>query len=241
MKTHIIINEEMNDHFSSLTESPDRVIIDDDKELWYYHDDAITFGFAKANNTLYAEKGKIHVALAKKYGLGKTRYDFYYAGRLWLDSKIISFWDYPPKNNFFDLIKELENKLNVKILNNNWLVEVYEDTYEGKSILIPVEKYMGEYYNPYEDEEYDLYYSDRTKWNKKYDSHRDREHEKRFEPDHVLPPMKKKEKKPSYDKYKKYKIIPAQYRFHKEKNVAEEIIREEINLFINEINSLNNF
>jgi hypothetical protein len=49
-----------------------------------------------------------------------------YPGRIWIEKKTISFWEYPSKNGFKELIKELEEKLETKIWNNGFKVELIE-------------------------------------------------------------------------------------------------------------------
>lgn len=201
-----IINEEIK---TSIEENPDTLRRDDSYDLRWEDDDAVVFGVARVNNKFYVEKDSMHSTMANNYGIGHTRSSFYYAGRLWLNSKTMSFWDYPKeKEKLFDLIKKLEKELEIKIFNNGWLIEVYENTPERKPILIPIEKYTGEYHNPPQEE---------------------------FDQDHIVSPLLKKKKIPPYNKYSKYKVTPAEYRFYKEKNVAEEIIKEEINRLINKI------
>ena len=87
-----------------------------------------------------------------------------YPGRLWLNSKIISFWVYPNDILFKQIIIELEKELEIKIFNNNWQIEVIkrngevnksefsenvEDYYydrremNDQSELIPLDNYAG--------------------------------------------------------------------------------------------------
>lgn len=57
--------------------------------------------------------------------------DFDFVGRLWLNSKIISFWKYPKDNNeLHKIINSLEKKLNIKIWNNGWkiLIIIVDDS-----------------------------------------------------------------------------------------------------------------
>lgn len=86
-----------------------------------------------------------------------------YYGRLWLNSKIISFWIYPKDDIFVSIIKKMEENLNIKMFNNNWRIEVVKkndeivktkDTpskstysnnndYNGKTELISIDDYVG--------------------------------------------------------------------------------------------------
>lgn len=75
------------------------------------------------------------------------------SGRLYMDYKIITFWDFPKnKEELKKIIEDLENKLNIKIWNNGWKIEIIED-YLNKDYFwtndieklsyIPVEEYKG--------------------------------------------------------------------------------------------------
>lgn len=187
-----------------LKEDPDTIYDkDDDTTYDHTHIDAVTF--AVCNEDVYVLRNTstnkyTHGDLLRMFScLGIFKYE----GRLWLDGKLISFWKYPSKINFFKLISKLEKELNIKIINNNWRVQVYDNA--RREILIPIENYTGKQYNP-------------------------------LRKDHILSPLKKKKTKPPYNKYKEMKIPPAQWRFYKDKNVAENIINEEINKFVIEEN-----
>ncbi|MFW6226242.1 MAG: hypothetical protein ACOC3V_04735, partial [bacterium] len=57
----------------------------------------------------------------------KRSMEYKYVGRLWTDSKLISFWKYPEDfNTLKKVIESLENKLNIKIWNNDWKILVIE-------------------------------------------------------------------------------------------------------------------
>ncbi len=204
-----------------INEDPDQIVRDHKRgdlttryNVQFGDMDSVTFGFY--NGKLYAGFGGSHLDLLgdvlknepefknreltfkEKY---QSLYDILnFSGRLWRKSKLMSFWDYPPRNKFFTIIKQLENFLGEKILNNDWLIEVMERDSVSTS-LIPVEEYTGEYYDPPE--------------------------EKRK--DHILSPLlKKQQKKKPYDAYDKLKMEPAKWKHYKDKNIAEKIIREEI-------------
>ena len=88
-----------------------------------------------------------------------------YPGRIWIDEKCISFWVYPTKEEFINIINQMEDILNIEMFNNNWFVEIYEfyngliagvdvlpdDDYifdiayedDGYYKLIPIEEYAG--------------------------------------------------------------------------------------------------
>ena len=213
-----IINREIETLF--INEDPnfveDNTTNDSEYYATFYDSDAVVFlRYIHDGEIYYIENDglyKTHKMIADYFDFKKP-YGRYIKerGRLWKNKKLISFWDYPNKQNFLKLIADLQRELNIRIKNNNWMVEVYPTNDKSKSILIPVEDYQGKYYNP-------------------------------PPVDHVLPPsQKQKQEKPPYDKYKNQKILPARWKFYKDKNVAESIIREETNKFINEELGISNF
>ncbi len=65
--------------------------------------------------------------------------DLHYMGRLWLDSKVIAFWDYPETNEkLHSLICDLEKRLNINIWNNGWSIPIWDD---NKEKLIKLEEF----------------------------------------------------------------------------------------------------
>lgn len=107
-------------------------------------DDAIPFAFNYENyvkDFWKGEIGKTHNFLNSREGIDRS-----FAGRVWFDNKIISFWETPKKEIFVDCIKKIEKLLNLKILNNNWQIEVRKRNYKGERgmfryFLIPIEEY----------------------------------------------------------------------------------------------------
>ncbi len=191
-------------------------------ELSWREDDAIPFGYYN-DKFLFDGQGGTHYELGASYNLRIGRSDMNNHGRIWLDHKIISFWDYP--KNIFRLkgvVRDLEEGLSeykfessdAKIWDNGWFIEIIDKekmrsyTDSGSSVLIPLEEYEGPNTSDYK-------HSDEDK-------------------DHNISPLLKKKKKVPYDKHDKLKMEPAKWDFYKKKNVAElktlirEIIREEL-------------
>lgn len=135
----------------------------------------------------------------------KLREKLKHSGRLWTDDKIISFWEYPEnKIVLFRILREIENKTKLNILNNNYLIEVYnKNIYE--TILIPIEQYDGKYFinipnKPHEIPDF--------KWKEMGG--------KKTTPYNTIYHNKKKEKGTKSK-------TPAEYNFITQKNVAENI------------------
>jgi len=144
----------------SLNESPD--IIKYDKFYLCFNDiQAIPFSSYKVwKDYTYTEldNPELIVYIGQN---GKIHGDFHtsktetiaYRGRLWLRSKIISFWEYPNLKDFKKIVSQLEKKLKIKIWDNNWKIEVVlidDKIFTGKYIhfadeiikIIPVEEYL---------------------------------------------------------------------------------------------------
>ena len=87
-----------------------------------------------------------------------------YPGRLYFDNKIMAFWVYPNEILFKDIIKNLEEELDIELFNNGWKIEIikteddiiyrksvrsgdpddfFSQTYWGDTEIIPIEDYSG--------------------------------------------------------------------------------------------------
>lgn len=120
-------------------------------------DDSHSFGLDLATGHMkVSSAGKSHAHMDKEYenSLGYNEdNDNIYEGRLWKNKKIISFWDYPPPEDFEKVIKSIESELSDKanidldIWNDpEWKVEVILSPEDGKPIwdtkfssIIPME------------------------------------------------------------------------------------------------------
>lgn len=131
--------------FQIIKETPDHVYYYDEEndiEEWdldFDDQDALPF-FADVNYN-HTKVEEVHIGNYRQWHSnfkhkGKNPA---YSGRLWDDDehKVISFWVYPDIDLFRQIIKKLEEKLKIKIFNNNWLVEIIDD---GNN-KIPVTKF----------------------------------------------------------------------------------------------------
>ena len=62
------------------------------------------------------------------------------SGRFWLDRKVLSFWEEP--KDYLAVIEELEKVTGLKIINNDWLIETFDNDIEYNTI-VPIEDYTG--------------------------------------------------------------------------------------------------
>ena len=154
--------------FKLITENPDTVPLGGYNALHYYDADAIPFyvnvnsDHTKVKDIFLGEKSGLHSSIDRNYK-GKLD-ERSYKGRLWLKSKIISFWIYPSEILFVSFIEKLEEKLNKKMFNNGWKINImkldnddinrekfdpeknkdfFDTTTNGKEDIIPIEDYAG--------------------------------------------------------------------------------------------------
>lgn len=144
--------------FFKLNESPDH--IDNYKGNYLTVTDFDAVGFTVKTNKEQTKVKTITISKAGEYHSGYHSYP----GRLWLNSKVITFWVYPNPVMFKEIIKKLEEELQIRIFNNDWKVEIirndegeikirkvrpgadykYSDiNYWENSEFIPVEEYVG--------------------------------------------------------------------------------------------------
>ena len=159
-------------NYEIITESPDSIPnYEEDVTLRWTDEDALPFFVDVNSNHTIVE----NVYIGSYSVMHKDILDFYenraYAGRLWDDSKVISFWIYPNKDLFKQIINLLEEELDIKMFNNGWKIEVvtnentgdikideYDphiedddddaffqglDQADGINKIIPIEEYIG--------------------------------------------------------------------------------------------------
>lgn len=135
-----------------------------DSYVFGYWNDHFIISDIAGDNHLFLRKS-IPADLLQKYKgpAPINRDDYKYAGRVWKDYKIISFWDYPSKSDLRKVMKDLK-KSGIPI-NDKWYIEVidkkgkyeapkldkdrapYEwkrwSTKGGKVKLVPIKDYIG--------------------------------------------------------------------------------------------------
>ena len=149
-----------------ITESPDSTS-HNGKNLHYRNGDAMPFYITTLKNKNHTEVKKLYMN-KDEFGImhgdiGRRPRNGSYPGRIWLDSKVMSFWVYPNEKLFKSIIHSIEEKLGIKMFNNGWQIEVYKSgsgeinkqefdknkkeyywsNYGGDRDLVPIEEYAG--------------------------------------------------------------------------------------------------
>ena len=96
---------------------------------YYHNEDAKPFFVDMGHNsTDHISVKKLYIGdfkdMHSNMSYKKDEVDRAYAGRIWLDLKVISFWVYPSVDIFNQIIRLFEKQLNIKMFNNNWYVEI---------------------------------------------------------------------------------------------------------------------
>lgn len=145
---------------NKIFESPDEYYDPNNDKYVVWNDikyKPVTFGWYEGK--LFTKEPKngdtfstIHAKLHPKYdedGSKISRSDWTTPGRLWLKTKVISFWEYPEKEELVSKLRELENKLNINILKDpDWRIEIYSDPdrttpYVSPTKLVRIKDYVG--------------------------------------------------------------------------------------------------
>ncbi|NPV12755.1 MAG: hypothetical protein HPY57_13290 [Ignavibacteria bacterium] len=155
-----------------LFENPDIINYEEPREIFstYSDEDGVAFGYI--NNKMKVELGGKHFDIIpnknNKYitlSGSINRNNIGFAGRLWLNTKVISFWIYPSKKELKNVLNDLEVAFNKKypkytpkldFSDPDWLIEVigdFEDPGDNdwdseklgnkKPRLIPLSEYTG--------------------------------------------------------------------------------------------------
>ncbi len=151
---------------NNLYESPDTVILPNSvNSLTWENSDAIPFIYLEDGDILYMDKnvmGGMHMdledqlikadpdysgdnysAIRAELGLKKNNKN----GRIWLNNKIMSFWQYPSEAELKGKIIPAIQKKGINI-NSDWKIEVYpegKDDVDSNAILIPIFDYKGKF------------------------------------------------------------------------------------------------
>jgi len=173
-----IFNEYLKEDAECVYKPGETLDKNDGALVYYYDEDARAFGIwddpdSHEKMLVGTHHLHYHCDLVDREGNGPgDRWELKYAGRLWLDSKIISFWWHPPKEEFDDFLEILAEELDfahnnlvgrhidkyngVDFSDPEWRVEVvvepngeweegkyFSRLYRHQTDLIPLKKYSG--------------------------------------------------------------------------------------------------
>ena len=117
------------------------------KSPWLEDRDAYPF-FIIDGNLVIGKRSDVHGMPA-----AEERSSGYYPGRIWLKRKLMSFWEYPDRDTFLEIMRKLEDHFSINILaDSKWMVEIIESNSENnpwrsvsndiiKTQLIPCREY----------------------------------------------------------------------------------------------------
>ena len=105
-------------------------------------EDAIPFWILN-NKSFIGQNGMTHNSMIKTFG----KISYTYSGRIWVDKKLISFWNYPNSEELYPILKSLELSFekdgrNIKIIDNDYKIEIISK-YMKHGECIPIKDYIG--------------------------------------------------------------------------------------------------
>ena len=143
-----------------LNESPDSVSLPNLKYNKYGepidHNKKLSTSFSNWDaHAFWEEDGDFWILKPRETHPERVRFSNLISGRVWADRKIISFWTYPEKRDFFRIIKGMEKELKthykgrkIDLMDGSWMVEILtQGGWKGEgditTKLIPVPEYQG--------------------------------------------------------------------------------------------------
>lgn len=114
------------ENFKLITENPD-TIWDNEERRYVTDKDARPFfitpnkDHSKVKRLFVGNLGSFHSDLTRKEEYWDEKY---YPGRMWIKSKLITFWTYPNEELFKQIINRIQRKLKIKMYHNGWRIEV---------------------------------------------------------------------------------------------------------------------
>lgn len=142
-----ILKYNVFDEVEMVKENPNLINLPN-KELYYKQSNAYAFGYTNGE-LLISQGGGMH------RDMGLFRSEFTFAGRFWVEDKIISFWEYPSKSEMPKILEDIKKTFMdkyKKMLNfNDWRIEINIsnfNTEEWKQTdvvgkLIPINDYVS--------------------------------------------------------------------------------------------------
>jgi hypothetical protein len=142
--------------YPKLFEHPDWITKPSGYEIMW--DKPGTYAFGMYNGRLFVSRPRAThsgIAITDKNGkhlFTAQRQTFKYAGRIWTKQKIVSFWVYPTKPLLFKILKGLEEKLEITIIDDPaYKIDIPKEGikkpgYGQKGKQIPIGEYLGNNY-----------------------------------------------------------------------------------------------
>ena len=128
-----------------INENPDHININGKRLADYGDLDARPFAMIEdyGNDVFVGDPQAMHDEIYQAYDI-PVDIPMKYEGRIWTNRKIISFWNYPPRNIIKTYVKNLGDALNINIWDDpDYRIEVKDIDTDDDSILIPLQQYDG--------------------------------------------------------------------------------------------------
>jgi hypothetical protein len=137
-----------------------------DKPLTWEDIEAIGFGYHWTNNYVLIddpeddpEEARYEMIVFEQDAHNfvddrKGRIGFDYPGRLWVDSKVISFWEHPPQNKIQKVLEDIEEAVLLKtdyevdFDDSDWVIEVFNKPSDLNSEFVPLSTYLPQPVDP---------------------------------------------------------------------------------------------
>lgn len=115
------------------------------KKLKYSDNDAIAFMYINSDFIIATEGGERHYDLLVKFF--NRKYDLNdennLKGRLWLNSKVISFWGFIEPIKLKSIIKDIETNSDIKINYDEWYIDYYSKPEDQITQLMTITEYIN--------------------------------------------------------------------------------------------------
>ena len=158
------MNAPFESYYPRLNESPDTVMLDNGRELFFnaVPGHSYSFGYYKGE-FLLGNEGSTHGHLGDHINTSFDRYDFDLPGRIWIEEQLISFWVYPTEQEFKKFAEDIkkafatQENIRLDIMSEGWKVEVKkrfngEEIVRGGAENLNHEIYGGAWWNEKEED-----------------------------------------------------------------------------------------
>lgn len=136
---------------SFIKESPDNIRDKNDRYIDYRYPGTYPFAVNSENNEVFiGDETEGHGDEKKDIGNGHVAYlrnePFHYQGRLFTKQKVVTFWDYPSKEEIYEILNQIKSKTGINFWDGQWQIEIHkydDDTGKYDRNYIPIQQFVG--------------------------------------------------------------------------------------------------